>query len=65
MDAAEVAELLGVPTCWLYEQSRKGLIPRSSLAATGASALVAGAVDRGTAEQPAAQLGEHGQGGTQ
>jgi hypothetical protein len=38
MDAAEVAELLGVPTGWVYEQSRKGLIPRSGLAATGASA---------------------------
>ena len=27
MDAAEVAELLGVPKGWVYEQSRKGVIP--------------------------------------
>ena len=27
LTAAEVAELLGVPTSWVYEQSRAGRIP--------------------------------------
>jgi excisionase family DNA binding protein len=27
MTAAEVAELLGVPVSWVYEQSRRGRIP--------------------------------------
>jgi excisionase family DNA binding protein len=27
MDADEVAELLGVPKSWVYEQSRQGRIP--------------------------------------
>jgi excisionase family DNA binding protein len=31
MDAAEVAELLCVPKPWVYEQSRKGLIPTVEL----------------------------------
>lgn len=31
MDAAEVAELLGVPKTWIYEMSRKGEIPTVTL----------------------------------
>lgn len=31
MTAAEVAELLGVPKSWVYEQSRRGRIPTVSL----------------------------------
>ena len=31
MSAAEVAELLGVPTSWIYEQSRRGRIPTVTL----------------------------------
>ena len=31
MSAAEVAELLGVPTSWIYEQSRHGRIPTVTL----------------------------------
>jgi excisionase family DNA binding protein len=27
LTAAEVADLLGVPTSWVYEQSRRGRIP--------------------------------------
>jgi hypothetical protein len=57
MDAAEVAELLGVPTGWVYEQSRKGLIPGRAWPLPALPPLVAGAVDRGTGEQPAVQRG--------
>jgi excisionase family DNA binding protein len=31
MDAPEVAELLGVSVSWVYEQSRRGLIPTVTL----------------------------------
>jgi excisionase family DNA binding protein len=31
LTAAEVAELLGVPTSWVYEQSRAGRIPTVAL----------------------------------
>jgi excisionase family DNA binding protein len=31
LSAPEVAELLGVPTSWVYEQSRRGRIPTVSL----------------------------------
>lgn len=31
MPAAEVAELLGVPASWVYEQSRRGRIPTVTL----------------------------------
>ncbi|HEX2451414.1 MAG TPA: helix-turn-helix domain-containing protein [Gemmatimonadales bacterium] len=31
LTAAEVAELLGVPISWVYEQSRRGLIPTVAL----------------------------------
>lgn len=31
MSAGEVAELLGVPTSWVYEQSRRGRIPTVTL----------------------------------
>jgi excisionase family DNA binding protein len=31
MTAAEVAELLGVPITWVYEQSRRGAIPTVTL----------------------------------
>ena len=31
MTAAEVAELLGVPISWVYEQSRRGRIPTVTL----------------------------------
>jgi len=31
MSAAEVAELLGVPASWVYEQSRRGRIPTVTL----------------------------------
>lgn len=31
MTAADVAELLGVPTSWVYEQSRQGRIPTVTL----------------------------------
>jgi excisionase family DNA binding protein len=31
LSAAEVAELLGVPTSWVYEQSRQGRIPTVAL----------------------------------
>jgi excisionase family DNA binding protein len=31
LDAEAVAEMLGVPKTWIYEQSRKGLIPTVSL----------------------------------
>jgi excisionase family DNA binding protein len=31
MNAREVAELLGVPTSWVYEQSRLGRIPTVTL----------------------------------
>ena len=31
MTAAEVAELLGVPVSWVYEQSRRGQIPTVTL----------------------------------
>jgi excisionase family DNA binding protein len=31
MNAGEVAELLGVPRSWVYEQSRRGRIPTVSL----------------------------------
>jgi excisionase family DNA binding protein len=31
MTAAEVAELLGVPVSWVYEQSRQGHIPTVTL----------------------------------
>jgi excisionase family DNA binding protein len=31
LDAKEVAELLGVPVSWVYEQSRKGEIPTVTL----------------------------------
>ena len=31
LTAAEVAELLGVPTSWVYEQSRAGRIPTVTL----------------------------------
>ena len=31
LTAAEVAELLGVPTSWVYEQSRAGHIPTVTL----------------------------------
>lgn len=31
LTAAEVAELLGVPTTWVYEQSRRGRIPTVTL----------------------------------
>ena len=31
MTAAEVAELLGVPVSWVYEQSRRGRIPTVTL----------------------------------
>ena len=31
MDAPQVAELLGVPVSWVYEQSRRGLIPTVTL----------------------------------
>ncbi|MCA1698351.1 MAG: helix-turn-helix domain-containing protein [Actinobacteria bacterium] len=31
LTAAEVAELLGVPTSWVYQQSRAGRIPTVSL----------------------------------
>jgi excisionase family DNA binding protein len=31
LTAAEVAELLGVPKSWVYEQSRKGSIPTVTL----------------------------------
>lgn len=31
MTAAEVAELLGVPKSWVYEQSRRGRIPTVTL----------------------------------
>ena len=57
MDAAEVAELLGVPTGWVYEQSRKGLIPGRAWPLPTRPPLVARAVDRGTGEQPAVQRG--------
>jgi excisionase family DNA binding protein len=31
MTASEVAELLGVPVSWVYEQSRRGRIPTVTL----------------------------------
>jgi excisionase family DNA binding protein len=31
MTAGEVAEMLGVPTTWVYEQSRRGRIPTVTL----------------------------------
>lgn len=31
MTAAEVAEMLGVPTSWVYQQSRAGRIPTVTL----------------------------------
>jgi excisionase family DNA binding protein len=31
LSAAEVAQMLGVPTSWVYEQSRRGLIPTVEL----------------------------------
>lgn len=31
MSAAEVADLLGVPKSWVYEQSRRGRIPTVTL----------------------------------
>lgn len=31
LTAAQVAELLGVPTSWVYEQSRAGRIPTVTL----------------------------------
>ena len=31
MTAAEVAELLGVPKSWVYEQSRRGAVPTVTL----------------------------------
>jgi excisionase family DNA binding protein len=31
LTAAEVAQMLGVPKTWIYEQSRKGLIPTVEL----------------------------------
>ena len=31
LDADQVAEMLGVPKSWVYEQSRKGLIPTVEL----------------------------------
>lgn len=31
MNAGEVADLLGVPRSWVYEQSRRGQIPTVSL----------------------------------
>jgi excisionase family DNA binding protein len=31
LDADEVAEMLGVPKAWVYEQSRKGRIPTVAL----------------------------------
>lgn len=31
MTAAEVAEVLGVPKSWVYEQSRRGRIPTVTL----------------------------------
>jgi excisionase family DNA binding protein len=31
LSAAEVAEMLGVPTSWVYEQSRQGHIPTVAL----------------------------------
>ena len=31
MTAGDVAELLGVPTSWVYEQSRRGRIPTVTL----------------------------------
>jgi len=31
MSAGEVADLLGVPTSWVYEQSRRGRIPTVTL----------------------------------
>jgi excisionase family DNA binding protein len=31
LTAAQVADLLGVPTSWVYEQSRRGLIPTVTL----------------------------------
>ena len=31
LTAAEVAELLGVPTSWVYQQSRAGRIPTVTL----------------------------------
>ena len=31
LSAAEVAEMLGVPTSWVYEQSRQGRIPTVAL----------------------------------
>lgn len=31
LTAAEVADLLGVPTSWVYEQSRRGRIPTVTL----------------------------------
>lgn len=31
MTAAEVAELLGVPVSWVYEQSRRGRVPTVTL----------------------------------
>jgi excisionase family DNA binding protein len=31
LSAAEVAQMLGVPTSWVYERSRRGLIPTVEL----------------------------------
>lgn len=31
LTAAQVAEMLGVPTTWVYEQSRRGSIPTVTL----------------------------------
>jgi excisionase family DNA binding protein len=31
LSAAEVADILGVPTSWVYEQSRQGRIPTVAL----------------------------------
>lgn len=31
LTAEQVAEMLGVPKTWIYEQSRKGLIPTVTL----------------------------------
>jgi excisionase family DNA binding protein len=31
MTASEVAQLLGVPTSWVYQQSRRGCIPTVTL----------------------------------
>lgn len=31
MTASDVAEILGVPTSWVYEQSRRGRIPTVTL----------------------------------